>query len=238
MSVHIRALAAGSLRKVLPEMFRIAGITGEIEFGPSGVLAEKIMGGKKADLFVSASMNHSHSLVEKKVCRTPILFAMNELCLFGRRSAMEGREVLETMLDPKLRLGTSTPLDDPGGDYAFAVFDKAEGMVCGASKVLKQKALTLVGGKNSRIREGRESPVHVLFREAKVDLFLGYRTTALDLISSLDEMVMTTLPAPLQVKAEYGATVVRKSNEGKVALDLLMTPEARSVLPEYGFLNK
>jgi molybdate transport system substrate-binding protein len=34
--------------------------------------------------------------------------------------------LIAKLLDPSVRLATSTPIADPGGDYAWNVFDKAE----------------------------------------------------------------------------------------------------------------
>lgn len=235
MSLKIRAYAAGSLRKVLPVMLNNAGLVGELAFGPSGVLIERLVSGEQADLFLPASMSHALNFFEMGLGFHPRVFAHNELCLFGKSTVLEGQDALTTMLDPDKRLGTSTPVDDPGGDYAFAVFDKAEALIPGAAQALKKKALTLVGGKNSNIKEGSHSPVYVLFRESMVDLFLGYRTTAMDLVSRLDDIVMAELPKALQVKAEYGAVVVAGSTKGEQALNLLMKPEIRSSLKEYGF---
>lgn len=52
MELKVKVYAAGSLRSVLPVIFDCAGITAEIEFGPSGVLREKIVSGEKGDLFL------------------------------------------------------------------------------------------------------------------------------------------------------------------------------------------
>ena len=50
------------------------------------------------------------------------------------------------MLDPKIKLGTSTPRNDPAGDYAWEVFHKADALEPGSFVTLEQKALRLVGG--------------------------------------------------------------------------------------------
>ena len=47
------------------------------------------------------------------------------------------------MLDPAVKLGTSTPKADPSGDYAFEVFAKAEKLKPGANAALEKKALQL-----------------------------------------------------------------------------------------------
>lgn len=64
-------------------------------------------------------MNHALSLAEVGMSGDPIVFAYNELCLFGWRELFGKRSVLEIMRDSQLRLGTSTPVDDPGGIMLF-----------------------------------------------------------------------------------------------------------------------
>jgi cation diffusion facilitator family transporter len=49
------------------------------------------------------------------------------------------------MLDPTIKLGTSTPRADPSGDYAWDAFRKAETIKPGAFAALEKKALKLVG---------------------------------------------------------------------------------------------
>jgi len=54
--------------------------------------------------------------------------------------------MLDRLLDPAVRLATSTPGADPGGDYAFAVFARAEAIRAGARAALEAKAQQLYGG--------------------------------------------------------------------------------------------
>ncbi|WP_027723453.1 substrate-binding domain-containing protein [Maridesulfovibrio zosterae] len=235
MKLEVKAYAAGSLRKVLPEIFNKIGILGEIEFGPSGVLKERIVNGEQVDLFFPANMQHAQSLFELGLSNMPQIFAHNELCLFGKSDILTNNDALNLMLDPQYRLGTSTPIDDPGGDYAFAVFDKADSIQKGATDKLREKALPLVGGRNSKIKDGSHSPVYVLFKASLVDMFLGYRTTAIDISKYIDDILIVDLPDSLQIRSEYGVVVVNGSNKGQLALKLLQSPEIEEILIEYGF---
>lgn len=228
--MNVKIFSAGSLRGILPVLLEKAGIEAKLELGPSGVLKERIVSGERPDLFFPASMNHAIDLAAQDLSSNPQVFAHNELCLFGRSQSLKGHDALSAMLDPKMRLGTSTPIDDPGGDYAFAVLDKANTLIPGATDILKQKALTLVGGRNSKIGEGNHSPVYVLFKEYIVDMFLGYRTTAINMVSLMDDIIVVELPKELQVKVEYGVVVIGMSIQGQRALNLLMTPEFKQLL--------
>jgi molybdate transport system substrate-binding protein len=46
---------------------------------------------------------------------------------------------LTTLLDANVKLGTSTPLNDPSGDYAWEVFRKADKLKPGAFSTLAKK---------------------------------------------------------------------------------------------------
>src|SRR5215468_7962418 len=83
-----------------------------------------------------------------KPCGLPVrVFARNELCALVREGLTVSSEtLLDVLLDPKVRLGTSTPKADPSGDYAFALFAKAEALKPGAKAALEAKALQLTGG--------------------------------------------------------------------------------------------
>lgn len=76
-----------------------------------------------------------------------IVFARNELCaLMQGRLAVTTDTLLDSMLEPSIKLGTSTPRADPSWDYAFALFGKAEAIKTGAKATLEAKTLTLTGG--------------------------------------------------------------------------------------------
>ena len=100
------------------------------------------------DVFASADLGHPAKLVDAGYAGSKVaIFARNELCAPVR----EGVEIspdglLETMLDPTVRLATSTPKADPSGDYAFALFAKADAVKPGARSTLEVKALQLTGG--------------------------------------------------------------------------------------------
>jgi molybdate transport system substrate-binding protein len=77
----------------------------------------------------------------------PVVFARNRLCaLFAPGIEGNRDNILERMLDPALKLGTSTPKADPSGDYAWQLFEKAEKQRPGAYAALDKKALKLTGG--------------------------------------------------------------------------------------------
>jgi molybdate transport system substrate-binding protein len=84
--------------------------------------------------------------------------------------------LLERMLDPQIKLGTSTPKADPSGDYAFEVFRKAEAIKTGAQAALEKKALRLTGGASSPQPAPGRTIYGVLVMQGAADIFLTYCT--------------------------------------------------------------
>ena len=143
--------AAGSLRGALTEVSKAfeasGGGTVQAKYGPSGLLKDEIVGGAKAEVFVSANMEHPQALAAAKKSGPVVLFARNRLCALVRPGlAVDSANRLERMLDPAVKLATSTPKADPSGDYAFEVFTKADTVKAGARGDLEKKALLLSGG--------------------------------------------------------------------------------------------
>ena len=63
--------------------------------------------------------------------------ARNQLCALARPDVKASpANLLDLLLDPAVRLGTSTPKADPSGDYAWQLFEKAETLRPGSFAVL------------------------------------------------------------------------------------------------------
>ncbi len=125
----VRLHAAGSLREAftqIAEAFeREHGIRVALTFGASGLLRERIGNGEATDVFASANMEHPRALADAGRAGVVRLFARNELCaLVSPSLELRPATLLDAMLDPKFRLGTSTPRADPSGDYAWQLFER------------------------------------------------------------------------------------------------------------------
>jgi molybdate transport system substrate-binding protein len=74
--------------------------------------------------------------------RPVILFNRNRLCALARDTVgLTPDNFLDRLLDPSVRLATSTPGADPSGDYTWAMFARAETVRPGAQAILQTKAL-------------------------------------------------------------------------------------------------
>src|SRR5262249_7384727 len=143
--------AAGSLTAAFTEMVKAfpagEGDVAPPVFGPSGVLRERIERGDHVDVFASADMQQPRTLARTRAGSAVVMFTRNRMCALGRAQlGLTPENLLDRLLDSSVRLATSTPGADPGGDYAWAVFARAETLHSGAQAILQQKAMQLVGG--------------------------------------------------------------------------------------------
>ena len=150
----ITVYAAGSLKSALSDLAEsyesATGNKVSARYGASGLLKDEISKGAKADVFASANMEHPQALHDQNKSGPVIRFARNTLCALVKPGLkVDSANLLDFMLDPGVKLGTSTPKADPSGDYAFEVFSKADAIRPRAQAVLAQKALQLTGGAGS-----------------------------------------------------------------------------------------
>jgi ABC-type molybdate transport system substrate-binding protein len=119
----------------------------QAKFGASGLLKDEIAAGARAEVFASANMEHPQALAAEKRSGPVVPFARNRLCALVRPGLeVTPESLLDRMLDPQVKLGTSTPKADPSGDYAWEVFRKAEKLRAGASATGADYGLTVING--------------------------------------------------------------------------------------------
>ncbi len=233
--------AAGSLRAALTDVSKVfqasSGITVQAKFGASGTLKNEIASGAKAEVFASANMAHPQALAAAKKSGPVVLFARNTLCALVKSGlAVTSATLLERMLDPQVKLATSTPRADPSGDYAFEVFAKAEKLKPGAKAVLEAKALQLIGSPSSA-----QPPVgrvvygwHVT--EGRADIFLAYCTGAREALAQNPGQQSVALPDALAVGADYGLTVMADASPAAYRFALfVLSGEGQRILANHGF---
>lgn len=240
----VRLYAAGSLKAAVTEVARAfeAARPGEhvVEtvFGPSGLLRGRIENGEGAHVFASANMKHPRTLVEKGMASGPVrMFARNRLCaIAGAGIHVAPETLLERMLDDAVRVGTSTPKADPSGDYAFALFARAEDLVPGARAKLEAKALKLTGGPDSEPAPDGRNQYGWVMSQNKADIFLTYCTNAVLAQREVPALQVVAVPEPLAVGADYGVIVLDGAPQGAgdLARFILQAP-AQAILRTYGF---
>lgn len=233
--------AAGSLRGALTEVakaFEGAGL-GKVQtrFGPSGLLKNDIAAGGAAEVFASANMEHPQALASEKRSGPVVLFARNRLCALVRPGLdVTSASLLGRMLDPLVKLGTSTPKADPSGDYAWEVFQRAEKLSPGASATLEKKALQLTGGPSSAPAPQGRSVYGEIVAQGTADIFLTYCTNAQAAKQENPAQQIVQLPDELSVGADYGLTVVNGASPAAYKLALfILSAEGQRTLAKHGF---
>ena len=103
----------------------------QAKFGASGLLKDEIAAAARRQVFASANMEHPQALGAGKERPRGAVRAQPAVRA-GAARARGQRPLLDRMLDPQVKLGTSTPKADPSGDYAWEVFRKAEKLKPGA----------------------------------------------------------------------------------------------------------
>jgi len=238
-TVHLHA--AGSLRGALTEVAnafeKTSGIKVQGKYGPSGLLRDAIANGEQAEVFASANMEHPAALAKAGKAGPVQLFARNRLCALVKPGlAVTPANLLERMLDPAIKVGTSTPKADPSGDYAFEVFRKADGLKAGANDALVAKALQLTGGPNSPAPPPDRNLYGILVAAGEADIFLTYCTGALVAQRENPGQQIIALPDELAVGADYGLTVVNgaSANAERFA-KFILSQEGQDILAKHGF---
>lgn len=237
----VRLYAAGSLRVALTEVgaaFQKAeGIPVANEFGASGLLRERIEKGAPAEVFASADMGHPQTLSRAGKSGLVTVFTRNRLCgLAAPGVEVTSATLLDVLLDPKVRVGSSTPKNDPSGDYAWEMFEKADKAHPGAFKTLSAKALQLVGGRDAPPPPKGRSVYTELMAEKKADVFLTYCTNAILAQREMPGLKVVQLPESLSVGADYGLTVLKGASPAaeRYAKFILAEP-AQAILMKHGF---
>jgi molybdate transport system substrate-binding protein len=237
----VRLYAAGSLRAAMTEIIEAfnasGGPTVNATFGPSGLLRGRIEKGEAADVFASADMGNPQALALAGRSASPVVFARNRLCaLVAQGVEVTSDTLLERILDPRVKLGTSTPRADPSGDYAWKLFEKAEQLRPGALKALDAKALKLTGGPDSPAPPPDRSIYGVLIAEGKADIFLTYCTNAMQAVREVPGARIVAVPEALAVGADYGLITLNTAPAGAQRLAVfILSPPAQAILERHGF---
>jgi len=207
------------------------------EFGPSGLMREKLERGAPGDLFASADMEQARWLAAGHPERMVIFFTRNRMCALARAGVgLTAANMVDRLLDPAVRLATSTPGADPGGDYAWAVFARAEAVRAGARSVLEAKAQKLVGGgdKTPLLVPGKGA-VEGVFLADRADVMLGYCSGAAETVAAVPGLVSVPLPAALDVGPAYGMVLLNAKPVTLRFAAFVMSETGQAVLAAHGF---
>ncbi|HXC58966.1 MAG TPA: substrate-binding domain-containing protein [Steroidobacteraceae bacterium] len=223
----VEIFAAGSLRGVVSDLAAEAGPLLHIDvkgsFGGSGTMRERIEKGERPDLLLSADLGSPRKLEQAGRTVLPVLaFARNRMCVVSRRDAgLTSSNLVKRLLTPGVRVKTSTPVADPSGDYAWAMFDRIDHMQPGAGARLKEKAGALMNA-TATPADPQQSAAAALFASRQVDVSITYCSASASLEREMPELTSLAVPAALDPHPVYGIAVLSDRPAAlKLALFLL-----------------
>lgn len=145
-------------------------------------------------------------------------------------------DLLALLMAPEVGIGTSTPLKDPSGDYAWQLFENAGRVLPGADRLLADKAQKLVGGGLPTSADAKENTIAAAFHDRRIDVFLGYASGLEVLQRQVPDTAIIPPPPDQAVTADYGATViVDAAPHSQHLVVFLLSDAAQAVLGAAGF---
>lgn len=237
----LKVVGAGSLNAAFTDLLRHfpAGpdTVAAPAFGSSGLMREKIEAGLDADLFASADMEQARRLAVGHPDRPVILFTRNRLCAVARTAVgLTPANMLDRLLDPAVRIATSTPGADPGGDYAWAVFARAETVHPGARAVLEGKAQVLLGGgaKTPPLVAGKGA-LEGIFISGRADVVFVYCSGAATASRVVEGLAAVPVPPDLTVEPAYGMVPLNAKPVTLRFAAFVMSEAGQAILKAHGF---
>ena len=139
-------------------------------------------------MFASAALPHAQALTDAGISGPSVLFARNALCVVTdqRIARSMPANLVETLLKPEIRIGTSTPVSDPAGDYTWEMFHKVDALQPGAFDTLSKKAQQLFGGPTTTAPVNGRPRLLVALDDRQIDLFIYYCSGAQQIVRGVD----------------------------------------------------
>lgn len=235
MISSIPILAAGSLRlaftPLLKQFTQATGIEVAVQYGPAGLLRERIDAGEPCALFASANRAHPQYFLQTGKAHEAHTFCGNQLCLTTQKSG----DWLDLLSDPTLRIGSSTPGCDPSGDYTLALFEKLEHFRPGLGQQLRERAVPLVGGRDTLSIPAGELASGWIIRQGFADVFIGYAHYG-KALSGQPDIRCVPIPAEHNIQCEYQLAVLDNSSEITSLVAFILGNEGQAFMQKAGFL--
>jgi molybdate transport system substrate-binding protein len=236
----VEIFAAGSLRGVVSDLAKEADSAFHIEvkasFGGSGSMRERIEKGETPDMLMSADLGSPQKLQSEGRTVVPVIaFARNRMCIVSRRSAgVTAKNLIDRLLAKNVRVKTSTPIVDPSGDYAWAIFDRVDALRPGAGAKLKDEARALWSV--SATPAPGQSAAAALFASKQIDMAITYCSGSATLEKEVPELSSLVVPPQLDPHPVYGVAVLSNKPQAlRVAL-LLLSEKGQAIIAHNGLV--
>jgi ABC-type molybdate transport system substrate-binding protein len=161
------------------------------------------------------------------------MFTRNTLCAFAApKVGLTDANFIDRLLDPVVKLGTSTPKNDPSGDYTWLMFHKVDTIHPGAYATLDRKAQKIVGGRGPVSGD----PVADGFKSGVIDVMIGYCSGRERLVKAVPDVEALAVPRQITAGPEYGLAILKGADPRAEDLALYMlSPEAQQIFAKHGF---
>lgn len=239
---QITFAVAGSLAAALTDFARAftarTGDAVDIRHGPAGLLTAAIREGLPVDVFVSASPDGPEALHREGLFGPPCTIARNRIVLVARPGLESSAEdPLALLADPRWRIGMSTPLADPGGDYAADFLDRLIATDPWRWRDLRVRCTSLFGAGLPDSDAPSRSPALAALIEGQADMLIVYATTADRIAQALPGT--RVLPLPLELAPLTEICACMRCDGPKPAhrfFEALQGADCRLILRQHGFL--
>ena len=236
----VEIYSAGSLRGVVGDVAKEAASAFNIEikatFGGSGLLRERIEKGATPDLFLSADVGSPQKLESLGRTIVPaIAFARNRMCIVSRKSAaVTAGNLIDRLLAKDVRVKTSTPIADPAGDYAWAIFDRIDTLRPGTGVKLKEKAQALMNV--SATPSPGQSAAAALFLAKQIDMSITYCSGWPALEKEVPDLASLVVPPQLDPHPVDGIAVLTNRPQAMRIALFLLSHKGQAIVAQDGLV--
>jgi molybdenum ABC transporter molybdate-binding protein len=235
MTDSIHLFAAGSLKsamsRIIADFQHISGVTITARFAAAGGLRERIEAGEHCNVFASANMNHPQRLYDGGKAESIFRFAGNIMCAVLRPGLVANSNNIQKLMELSgVRIGTSTPGNDPCGDYAMNILAKA------GITPTSNKAVVVTGGSGEKVLRADGLSDYTAALSDVADVLLIYKTLAVRVCKEMSGVVVIDLPPELTESANYGITAIKPSTAAAADfIAFVLSDAGQAILTEYGF---
>jgi molybdate transport system substrate-binding protein len=158
------------------------------------------------------------------------------MCVVSLRSAgVTANNLIDRLLAKDVRVKTSTPLADPAGDYAWAIFDHIDAMRPGAGATLKDKAQALMS-LTATPATPTQSAAAALFASRQIDMSVTYCSGSSALEKEVPELTSLVVPAQLDPHPVYGVAVLSSKPQAMRVALLLLSEKGQAIIAHEGLV--
>lgn len=236
---RISVLAAGSFFNAVAILIQkykedYPNIQIDYRCGPAGILRGKILSGEACSLFVSADYKNTKK-VSDAFCEAPVVpVCRSSLCVIAlKTAATNGEDAMTLLSNPCMRIGTSTPGDDPCGDYTQKFFEMIRKESPELANSISARSKALVGGRHSNPVPSGKKVALWLLETGQCDVFIGYRAFG-NTYKGKPEIVTADIPQRYTIHPEWYMTY--RPDAHRLA-EFIVSPLGRSIIRSCGFLD-